>query len=56
MKALSVRKMLSLLSTKELDALYKCFSVECDDGVLMNYRGFLQAIEVLQENKKYLPF
>ncbi|EFN67507.1 hypothetical protein EAG_02894 [Camponotus floridanus] len=55
-KALSVRRMLELITNKELDALHKCFSIERGGRLEINYRAFLRALHLLQENKKAVPF
>ncbi|XP_011637056.1 uncharacterized protein LOC105427136 [Pogonomyrmex barbatus] len=56
MKALSVRRMLELLISKELDAVHKCFSIERNGRLEFDYRAFLRALYLLQENKKIMPF
>ncbi|XP_034184983.2 uncharacterized protein LOC117606539 isoform X1 [Osmia lignaria lignaria] len=55
-KALSVRHMFQLISNRELDAVYKCFSVEKGGQLEINYRAFLEALHLMRENRKYLPF
>ncbi|XP_020292684.1 uncharacterized protein LOC109859141 isoform X2 [Pseudomyrmex gracilis] len=54
MKALSVRRMLELISNKELDAIQKCFSIERGNRFEINYRAFLRTLYILQENKKIM--
>lgn len=56
LKALSIRRMLELITNKELDAIYKCFSIERGGFLEINYRAFLHALYLLQENRKSLPF
>lgn len=48
--------MLQLISTRELDAVHKCFSVERGGRLEINYRDFLQALYLMRENRKHLPF
>jgi len=48
--------MLELINNKELDAVHKCFSIEKSGSLEFNYRDFLRALHLLQENKKILPF
>ncbi|XP_026669887.1 uncharacterized protein LOC108625584 [Ceratina calcarata] len=55
-KALSVRRMLQLISQRELDAMHKCFSVERGGRLELDYRAFLRAFYLMQENRKHLPF
>ncbi|XP_011688757.1 PREDICTED: uncharacterized protein LOC105450541 isoform X2 [Wasmannia auropunctata] len=55
-RTLSVRRMLELINTNELDAVHKCFSVERSGRLEFNYRAFLRALHLLQENKKISPF
>ncbi|XP_015123214.1 uncharacterized protein LOC107045443 [Diachasma alloeum] len=55
-KALSVRKMLELLSMKEVDTLHKCFSIERGMRLELDYRAFLRALELVQGNKRILHF
>ncbi|XP_011302933.1 uncharacterized protein [Fopius arisanus] len=55
-KALSVRKLLELLTTKEVDTLHKCFSIERGRRLELDYRAFLRALELIQGNKKTLRF
>ncbi|XP_063987045.1 uncharacterized protein LOC135167617 [Diachasmimorpha longicaudata] len=54
MKALSVRKMLELLNTRELNTLHKCFSIERGMRFEFDYKAFLRALELIQKNKKVL--
>ncbi|XP_076678862.1 uncharacterized protein LOC143374525 [Andrena cerasifolii] len=55
-KVLSVRRMLQLISNRELDAVHKCFSIERGGRLEINYRDFLRALYLMRENRKYLPF
>ncbi|XP_053976671.1 uncharacterized protein LOC128875266 [Hylaeus volcanicus] len=55
-KALSVRRMLQLISNGELDAVHKCFSVERGGRLEIDYRAFLQALHLMRENRKYVHF
>ncbi|XP_050463997.1 uncharacterized protein LOC126858035 [Cataglyphis hispanica] len=55
-KALSIRQMLELITNKELDAVHKCFSIERGGRLEIDYRAFLRALYLSQENKKVLPF
>lgn len=55
-KALSIRRMLQLISTRELDVVHKCFSVERGGYLEINYREFLRALHLMRENKKHVPF
>ncbi|RLU20681.1 hypothetical protein DMN91_007294 [Ooceraea biroi] len=55
MKALSVRRMLELITNRELDAVHKCFSIERGGSFEIDYRAFLRALYLLQENRK-TPF
>ncbi|XP_012283315.1 uncharacterized protein LOC105701272 [Orussus abietinus] len=55
-KALSVRNMLNMISSNELDVVHKCFSVERGGALEIDYRAFLYALHLIQENKKTLPF
>ncbi|KAK2582407.1 hypothetical protein KPH14_004725 [Odynerus spinipes] len=52
MRALSVRRMLDLVSSREFDMLYKCFSIERAGNLEFDYRAFLRALRLLQENKQ----
>ncbi|XP_018398309.1 PREDICTED: uncharacterized protein LOC108776253 [Cyphomyrmex costatus] len=53
-RTLSVRRMLELINNNELDAVHKCFSIEKNGRLEFNYRAFLCALHLLQENKKSL--
>ncbi|XP_071638327.1 uncharacterized protein [Temnothorax longispinosus] len=53
---LSVRRMLELINSRELDALHKGFSIEKYGRLEFDYRAFLRALHLLQENKKIVPF
>ncbi|XP_036148032.1 uncharacterized protein LOC105829378 isoform X2 [Monomorium pharaonis] len=55
-RTLSVRRMLELVNNRELDAVHKCFSIERSGRLEFNYRAFLRALHLLQENKKVMPF
>lgn len=55
-KALSIRRMLELITNRELDAVHKCFSVERGGRLEIDYRAFLRALYLLQENKRTLLF
>ncbi|CAL7935870.1 unnamed protein product [Xylocopa violacea] len=55
-KALSVRRMLELLSIRELDAVHKCFSIERGGRLEIDYRAFSRALYLMQENRKHRPF
>lgn len=55
-RTMSVRRMLELLNNKELDAVHKCFSIEKSGRLEFNYRAFLRALHLLQENKKISLF
>lgn len=55
-KILSVRRMLELITNKELDAVYKCFSIERGGRLEIDYPAFLRALHLLRENKKTVPF
>ncbi|XP_014603469.1 PREDICTED: uncharacterized protein LOC106786514 [Polistes canadensis] len=55
MRALSIRGMLNLISSRELDVIYKCFSIERAGNLGFDYRAFLRALRLLQENKTALP-
>ncbi|XP_076248190.1 uncharacterized protein LOC143188044 [Calliopsis andreniformis] len=55
-KALSIRRMLQLISNKELDAVHKCFAVEKGRRLEINYRAFLRALYLMRENRKHLAF
>lgn len=55
-KALSVRRMLELITNKELDAVHKCFSIERGGRLEIDYRCFLRALHLSQENKKAVLF
>ena len=55
-KVLSIRRMLELISNRELDSVHKCFSVERGGRLEIDYRAFLRALYLMQENKKHLPF
>nr|XP_012223237.1 PREDICTED: uncharacterized protein LOC105672711 isoform X1 [Linepithema humile] len=55
-KALSIRQMLELITIKELDAVHKCFSIERGGRLEIDYRAFLRALYLLQENKRTLFF
>ncbi|XP_078046729.1 uncharacterized protein LOC144475059 [Augochlora pura] len=55
-KALSTRRMLHLISPKELDLVHKCFSIERGNRLEINYREFLRALHLMRENRKYAPF
>ncbi|XP_033317224.1 uncharacterized protein LOC117214955 isoform X1 [Bombus bifarius] len=55
-KVLSIRRMLELISNRELDAVHKCFSVERGGRLEIDYRAFLRALYLMQENRKHLPF
>ncbi|XP_053995712.1 uncharacterized protein LOC128885623 [Hylaeus anthracinus] len=55
-KALSVRRMLQLISNRELDAVHKCFSVERGGRLEIDYRAFLRALHLMRENRKYVHF
>lgn len=48
--------MLELISNRELDSVHKCFSVERGGRLEIDYRAFLRALYLMQENKKHLPF
>ncbi|XP_046829104.1 uncharacterized protein LOC124428730 [Vespa crabro] len=56
MRALSIRRMLDLINSREFDVLYKCFSIERAGHLEFDYRGFLRALRLLKENKTALPF
>ncbi|KAI4498944.1 hypothetical protein M0802_006119 [Mischocyttarus mexicanus] len=56
MRALSIRRMLNLISSRELDIINKCFSIMRSGNLEFDYRGFLRALRLLQENKTPLPF
>jgi hypothetical protein len=56
MKALSTRRMLERINTPEVDAVYKCFSIDKGGYLDMDYRAFLRALYLLQENRKILLF
>ncbi|XP_018359818.1 PREDICTED: uncharacterized protein LOC108759052 isoform X1 [Trachymyrmex cornetzi] len=51
-RTLSVRRMLEFINSNELDAVHKCFSTEKNSRLEFNYRAFLCALHLLQENKK----
>ncbi|XP_018048189.1 PREDICTED: uncharacterized protein LOC108687099 [Atta colombica] len=51
-RTLSVRRMLELINNNELDAIYKCFSIERNNRLEFNYRTFLCTLYLSQENKK----
>ncbi|KAK1121499.1 hypothetical protein K0M31_010302 [Melipona bicolor] len=55
-KVLSIRRMLELITNRELDAVHKCFSLKRDTRLEIDYRAFLRALYLMQENRKYLPF
>nr|XP_031846381.1 uncharacterized protein LOC116432948 [Nomia melanderi] len=55
-KALSVRRMLQLISVREVDVVHKCFSIERGGRLEINYREFLQALHLMRENRKHIPF
>ncbi|XP_076647707.1 uncharacterized protein LOC143356146, partial [Halictus rubicundus] len=55
-KALSIRRMLQLISTRELDVVHKCFSIERGGHLEINYRDFLRALHLMRENRKHVPF
>ncbi|XP_043520481.1 uncharacterized protein LOC122534172 isoform X2 [Frieseomelitta varia] len=55
-KVLSIRRMLELITNRELDAVHKCFSLKRDNQLEIDYRAFLRALYLMQENRKHLPF
>ncbi|CAK9796667.1 hypothetical protein ANTQUA_LOCUS837 [Anthophora quadrimaculata] len=55
-KALCVRNMLQLISNRELDVIHKCFAVERGGRLEIDYRAFLRALYLMQENRKHLHF
>ncbi|XP_015588421.1 uncharacterized protein LOC107264555 [Cephus cinctus] len=55
-RALSTRNMLHLISNNEFNVIHKCFGVERGGRLETDYRAFLCALRLLQENKKTLPF
>ncbi|XP_070165050.1 uncharacterized protein [Polyergus mexicanus] len=55
-KALSIRRMLELVTNKELDAVHKCFSIERGGRLEIDYRAFLRALHLSQENRKAVLF
>ncbi|KZC06769.1 hypothetical protein WN55_07542 [Dufourea novaeangliae] len=55
-KALSVRRMLQLISIRELDTVHKCFSIERGGRLEIDYRALLRALYLMRENKKHVPF
>ncbi|KAK9310506.1 hypothetical protein QLX08_000247 [Tetragonisca angustula] len=55
-KVLSIRRMLELITNRELDAVHKCFSLKRDNRLEIDYRAFLRALYLMQENRKHLPF
>ncbi|XP_012253830.2 uncharacterized protein LOC105684778 [Athalia rosae] len=54
-KALSGRNMLHLISGVELQTIQKCFGIERGGRLEFDYRAFLHALYLLQENKKTNP-
>lgn len=54
-KTLSARNMLHLISSVELETVHKCFGIERGGRLEFDYRAFLRALYLLQENKKTNP-
>ncbi|XP_046608856.1 uncharacterized protein LOC124299634 [Neodiprion virginianus] len=54
-KALSTRNMLHIVSSVELETVYKCFGIERGGRLEFDYRAFLRALYLLQENKRTNP-
>ncbi|KOX77600.1 hypothetical protein WN51_09264 [Melipona quadrifasciata] len=50
------KRMLELITNRELDAVHKCFSLKRDTRLEIDYRAFLRALYLMQENRKHLPF
>ncbi|XP_031786123.1 uncharacterized protein LOC100170120 isoform X1 [Nasonia vitripennis] len=55
-RALSVRKIISALNANELDVLFKCFAVGYVAEPKFDYRSFLNALNILRQNKVAVPF
>ena len=51
-RTLSTRNMFNLINAKELDVLFKCFSVgHPANEVKFDYHAFLNAISIIRQNK-----
>ena len=48
---------MSLINAKELDVVFKCFSVgNVKAEPQFDYRSFLNALHIISENKNVVPF
>lgn len=56
LKALTMRGMANLISRAELDIVCKCFGFVRGLRNEVDYRGFIQALDILHTTNKYLPF
>lgn len=55
LRALSTRNLHTLLSSREVDVVFKCFSVRCGSRQEMKYREFLNALILVANTKVQLP-